>query len=807
MRIHGRLSNPLLRRVQRHTRVSALFHATGREIAPDESRAAPSRVRPVQASLLPPEPVVAPFAAGTPLGEPAVLRPAPHAAPVQTFPAPAAGESSVWQSAPLSTASSRTQPASTPPVAASEANQGKAEEDRNWKRLQTIMRKHEEKQLAEQTGIESEPQPVTGQPQPTAEGETPPEHTLVPSAAPIQRRTNVVEELPAAAIAGQIAPLVVSEVPQQPVPAKPVPPLVEFGASGAAIPAASAGERQPSPSQAEPHLAEGKHRPEPAPVPPAAEPAQPVQRTMEPAKPLPAAEATSEALPLSMETERAQRKPAPQGLPEQPEAVTAPPGATQVETPTLLPRPEAGPSGPAAAEAPTLRIPRASLGLEQAPPVQPSELPRTFEQETPAVIAGPEIAAPTERPESQKLPGEPAVAILRPGASVVQRQTESNPEALERPGVQAPPVAPDRPAVHTLQGTPDRQRGESPPPLVKASLGGASAIQRVPESSTVPPQAAPVPRPVVPAAVEPLPSHFEPLLGAPNAPLPGASLEAVWPVQRFPDTAISPKPVPPDVPAAGEAPEVLPHNEHVGQILQSVASGLPSDSLVELVTPRKPRPASERKETLPVQRQESPEAPRPTVQTESATVIAPPPGETLLREAAPVRPDVKPVQTEIGPLPSDLWGLIGQPQPEAAQPSVPPAQVLPVRQSALQRHVTENEPVQRELARPAAPPATPQVPSPEERPSAEQPEEVDVPETGAYYEAVIYPSGTADAEGPANVVQRAVEISEITSEVEPPSSGGEQAGPGPNVEELAQRVYSEIRRRLSVEFERWRRSG
>ncbi len=479
--------------------------------------------------------------------------------------------------------------------------------------------------------------------------------------------------------------------------------------------------------------------------------------------------------------------------------IPARPGAALAEPPTLPQlRPEAGTSGPAAAEAPTLRIPRASLGLEQAqPPVPPGELPRTFEQEIPAVTVRPEIATPTERPESQKLPGEPAAAIPRPGAPVIQRQTESYPKALEQPGVQALPVVPGRPATRIPPGTPDRQAGEPPPPLVKASLGGLPAVQRLPESNTVPAQTAPVPRSVEPAsdrqpgpvAAEPLPSHVE--------PLPGASLEAVWPVQRLPDSAIPSKPAPADAPAAGEHPEVLPHNEQVGQILQSVASGLPSDSLVELVTPRKPRPAPARKETLPVQRQESPDVPHPAEETEPATVIVPPPGETLKREAAPVRPEVKPIQTEIGPLPSDLWGLIGQPQPSA-----PPAQVRPVRQSVLQRHVTENEPVQRESSRQAAPPEMPHTISPEE-----QPEEAGVPETEAYYEAVIYPSGTADVEGPENVVQRAVEVSEITSEVESPSPGGEQAGPGPNVEELAQRVYSEIRRRLSVEFERWRRSG
>lgn len=58
----------------------------------------------------------------------------------------------------------------------------------------------------------------------------------------------------------------------------------------------------------------------------------------------------------------------------------------------------------------------------------------------------------------------------------------------------------------------------------------------------------------------------------------------------------------------------------------------------------------------------------------------------------------------------------------------------------------------------------------------------------------------APEEQRTDLIQRAVSIEELETSVE--------AAPGassPNVEELAQKVYNEIRRRLSVEFERWRR--
>jgi hypothetical protein len=169
-------------------------------------------------------------------------------------------------------------------------------------------------------------------------------------------------------------------------------------------------------------------------------------------------------------------------------------------------------------------------------------------------------------------------------------------------------------------------------------------------------------------------------------------------------------------------------------------------------------------------------------------------------EAAASLPEVKPVPTDIGPLPSDLWGLIGQPVPGEAPPL--PEKPVPAhaeRRSALQRHVEEKSPVQRAVQHPETGMAEP---SPETAPAGPP-----HPQSEKVEAAEVFSTDVLEPEVPEDVIQRAVVVDEVVGEIEEPVEEEHPVDSSPNVEELAQRVYREIRRRLSVEFERWRRGA
>jgi hypothetical protein len=128
------------------------------------------------------------------------------------------------------------------------------------------------------------------------------------------------------------------------------------------------------------------------------------------------------------------------------------------------------------------------------------------------------------------------------------------------------------------------------------------------------------------------------------------------------------------------------------------------------------------------------------------------------------------VETEIGPLPGDLWELIGEPVPtnETPSPAKSPAQPLPDARS-------EGEPPTR-----AAPAVEPEAPTP------------------------VAPVPSRPASSPTTV-QRAEAPTDVETETESQSpETDERSDGGVDVDELARRVYGEVRRRLAVEMERMR---
>ena len=132
-------------------------------------------------------------------------------------------------------------------------------------------------------------------------------------------------------------------------------------------------------------------------------------------------------------------------------------------------------------------------------------------------------------------------------------------------------------------------------------------------------------------------------------------LEDVWPVsinQPIARKAASQPLMPPSSPVSPEATAALNQNSaQMQQLLSSVPSGQPSESHIELVAPRRPRPVISGK----------------PIQAKSEPVQMPKqhPADNQTAEQ-PLQPAFVP--TEIGPLPADLWKIMEQPAPVNAGP-------------------------------------------------------------------------------------------------------------------------------------------
>ena len=570
MRIRGRFSNPLLRRVQRHTRVSTLFHVGSAELQPAEPVGGQALARPVTAFLPSAEVEPVPFRSPAPLTPSQAV---PAAPPVQTYPAaptpPPASLVRTPQAPPPAASSPVAQPAgSALSVAVPQPDAMKVDEDRNWKRLQTILRKHAEKEEPLQGQTEVQAPAAASQPSFAAQAEpsakqpsipqikVPDKPTEIPSSAPVQRRASLVEELPAAPVerppAGSLPPA--HESKTQP---PPVPPLKEFVKPEEA---ASTAPSQPASA-------------------PAGLPNLPAKR-IPGDTPILAEKRPSSAPPLQAKAETAvgpKESAAQPPAPFQPQQASPAVSAFgQVEKP---PQPEPPAT---AAEAPTIQVPRASL-----------------------------------KPD---LPGESAKETLieKPAAVEVGFTNQALPEGESRPDkipvVEPPPIpsAPRQaPTAPIIKSEPGQVPNQLASPPVKASLSGPVQLRSAPEPAGAPVQAVPLTQSVSPPAPppigqpigEPLPGYVVPP-AAPEEVTAAAPLESIWPVQRLPAAEPRAVPVEPSTPDA--APAVLPHDEQLGQMLQSVAPGLPSDSSVELVTPRKPRPPVAAKQTRPPLQPERP---------------------------------------------------------------------------------------------------------------------------------------------------------------------------------------------------------
>lgn len=150
-------------------------------------------------------------------------------------------------------------------------------------------------------------------------------------------------------------------------------------------------------------------------------------------------------------------------------------------------------------------------------------------------------------------------------------------------------------------------------------------------------------------------------------------LQAVWPVQRLAETGAEPATAPTDLPAYVGPPP--PEPPELRRQLAALPTAQPTDSSVDLVLPRRPRPVRQPATNVAP----SQGAPTAAQRQLASSAEGTPPAATSLPGAT--------IATEIGPLPADLWQLIGEKPPQAAAPTInhlpPPVQKTPDSPTAI----------------------------------------------------------------------------------------------------------------------------
>lgn len=178
-----------------------------------------------------------------------------------------------------------------------------------------------------------------------------------------------------------------------------------------------------------------------------------------------------------------------------------------------------------------------------------------------------------------------------------------------------------------------------------------------------------------------------------SADAPDLPLEAVWPVQHTYESAdpravvqLSPTPVD-DAAAPMSSGHVAVVREQVRQRLEEVKTGQPTTSKVDVLAPRRPRPVQRMSVvasapvTSPAGTSPEPAEPATAVQRSEAPLDVSRTGESF---APPMVP------TEIGPLPADLWRLIGETPPATAE-AMPSPTTSPIVSTAMDNTLADGQ--------------------------------------------------------------------------------------------------------------------
>ncbi len=329
---------------------------------------------------------------------------------------------------------------------------------------------------------------------------------------------------------------------------------------------------------------------------------------------------------------------------------------------------------------------------------------------------------------------------------------KANPPSLEPSGKN--PVEPVRRPVEHVKHEPQSAAARK---VIKNSLSHLSPGEH--ESSVK----AKVDRNQIPRkAAEEMPEALKRAPITEQPPKQAWPLQSVWNVQRL------------DVPESRTHPAVTPHEVHDESLISYEAEqdDEPDTEIEPMVFGEEEEPLTEMDPLPSTVPSVSPRAPveiLPPSRPRPIRASVTPPATTLQRQpedngALRENKESPLVNTSIGPLPSDLWSLLGQTPPVNANSSAihgtPPASFDQGR-TAPDRHMPESK----ERSVPVAP-----VPAVVQRQTL--PHEPSMP---------------------------------ASSEQGQMAQNEKATQPEPNLDDLAQRVYSEIRHRLTLEWERMRR--
>lgn len=461
---------------------------------------------------------------------------------------------------------------------------------------------------------------------------------------------------------------------------------------------------------------------------------------------------------------------------------------------------------------------RQSAPLPQASP-QAVSRPRPeityVNRQAPPDMVGPKAGAVSPAPldsstaERITSPADDQLS-LKPEAS----RLESRPEPGARPTSQIPEAERAEPETDNL-AVPARNSDD----IIQRSAGSAER-QVVPlEPQGVQPQPA-TPADKIDAEVDDIdqnPVEFEQPVA--ELPLNSTPLEAAWPVQRKTSAPASPpvrsqiEPVSTDETLLEVEAELTHNQAQVQMVLEKIQAGQPTRSGIEVITPRRPRPSASGRENALPKEQPAGSVPQADISDHAPEIVQ------TKQERPAAEPDLIP--TDIGPLPSDLWQLLGQ-TPPARQPVEKPALSSAVSSSSAVANLDELPTAEPEIM-PAVvegeehnnfPPQRAPV-KPEPAPGS-QPETPDKRRTATADMAAK--TATTDhsrqkAQASESVVQPNESVIQTSPDIlEPPADeplnleeDDQQPIPELDLDRLAHQVYARLRRKLAIEQERYNR--
>jgi hypothetical protein len=419
--------------------------------------------------------------------------------------------------------------------------------------------------------------------------------------------------------------------------------------------------------------------------------------------------------------------------------------------------------------------------------IEPAEPVDSTQQ---AVASAPSPAA-VELPEAQPfqlsslpemLPIQETMPASLESAAGVQAEPAEPPEPAALAAAQLAEGHPDVPAATTVsQETPAAIQPVRTGSQTIAGDSSSAATQITTRPSPVP---AP-PRPSTPAGLISSEDDFEAEAAeifpdeVQQQPMP---LEAIWPVERreFPAPEHVHRTEAPLPGVAGSSIELTAENvAEIHRALDTVQPGQATDSKVELITPPRPRPIA-----VPTQSsfdQSKTPAEELIAAAELPSVQRSVDSEASKTQAATMRE----VPSNLTPELAKLWGMLDGMETRQAEPAASSqADISREPQTSLTASQALAAAIQRAEA-PSQPELHPSVLS-----SFEQ------PETSTIAEPLTV---QRQAESPAAIAPTAA----APAAAETGGAAG-QAGK-PDIDALARQVYSEVRRKLALEWERMRR--